>query len=349
MRRVKKLSGFFLALVFVFSLVLATPVTAKAYNYTVKISLGDKDTFEFAKDNLWVNDKSYSDIDSSNSNRLEIKGLNYGDRISFNINQLVTPKSGENKCYVKGVKVAGSDSVITPDAKGSIELKVQGDETYVAAYGVGTLVKYQVKYLDENKNPFPEYKEGEDFYGLKGQEVTIPAKNIDNYKPDAKEKTITVDGSDVVFFYGKLPPSTETVEKTTTVLVESEPTYRYERTGQDNTSTANTTNPANRNGVINNRRANAPAVAEEEAGEIIPEPEVPLAGPAKSGEEETSIDDDEVPKGIIDIPDEEIAGSENIFLNFIKSWYLILLIGIIILILVVLLIAKRKGFKATKE
>ncbi len=324
MRYLLKLIGILLAAILLINLAFCKPVKA-AESYTVKISLGSNKQAHFSD--------SSSKIKKFVKPAGETKVSELVDGI-----QISPEEDGSIKYAVKGLRLSGDDYVYDLDSS----IKVTRDETYVVAYGIADIKKYVVKYVDEKGNLLDASKLGtgvsnpEDFYGTKGEEITIPARHVQGLTPDAESKTVKIgDNTEISFTYAEAPAKGETtivekttvVEKSSTVVVNEDPTIVYVDELGEGTDTIDITgngNPqvvSNRNetttttgGTTTNRRANGAngangntvdAEAEfgtgEGEGEVVVESkgaveiedeDVPLAG--ENGEE-TTIPDEEVP------------------------------------------------------
>ncbi|QFJ53611.1 hypothetical protein [Pseudobutyrivibrio xylanivorans] len=361
MKGMKRFLGCILSMVFVFALTWGNVVTADAaYTYTVNIVIGDNEDASFDESALqFTKTENEPEIKTEVRKRtnkagekvdfkLIISGLNYGDKITFDAAKLIKIKGdGNSKYYVKGLRVAGADDLYKPEGSNSttaISINVTGDETYVAAYGVGSVISYKVQYLDEKGNTlYPE----ETLYGAKGEEAVVPARHIIDYTPDATEKTEKIaDNTVIKFTYNKLPATItyETIEETTTVYVQGEPTYTYEYEYLDG-GTQLTSTTTQRPQVVNNRRETTTNVAANTTENVtIEEEETPLAG------DTTTIEDDETPKSggdTITIGDEEtpLAGEEPTTIpdeevpESLESEHLMRTVIVTIVILVVCIIA----------
>ncbi len=333
MKNIKRFFGIALTLLFVLSVVFVVPATAEAkeYTYTVNIALGDNIHASFDEAALSVVNKdgnANTNVSTKVVNRttedgkkvpfrLEISNLSYEDVISFDAASLVKIASSEagSKYYVKGIRRSGADAL---EAGGTnVALTVKEDEAYVAAYGVGNIIPYKVKYLDTAGNVLYE---AETLYGAEGEEAIVPARHVPDYKPDKVERTVTLaKGTAVTFTYEKLPATVtyETTYETKTVYTKGEPTYIYEyeyNEGEPTVITNTNTNPttAVNRGVVNNRATatatsteavTATAEGTDDNGFVdenaddtttIGEEETPT-----NGEVET-IEDEETPKAIME-------------------------------------------------
>lgn len=179
MKQIKGLLGTLLAFIFVVTAIMAYPINAKAYNYTIKIKLAcsSEEKAEFIALADMISSKALTLTNGEatiNGETLTLSGLNYGDKISFNP-QAAVNISEDSKYYVKGMRVAGTNNVLAAGAFDVFE-----DQTYVIAYGVGDIVPYIVNYVDEDGK---KLLDSVTYYSAAGEAVYIPYKHIDGYAP----------------------------------------------------------------------------------------------------------------------------------------------------------------------
>lgn len=162
----KSLPVFMLALVMCLQIFLPAVEPAEArYNYTVRIYAGQQGTI-------------------SGSEYVEYPGLNYGDRVNFNLRD-VDLKDG-SKYYVKGIRPAGRDN----NTVGMTSFPVEGDADWVIAYGLLTdAVMYTIEYVDTDGN---ELAPSEHYYGNVGDKPVIAFLYIEGYRPNAYNLTGTL-------------------------------------------------------------------------------------------------------------------------------------------------------------
>lgn len=349
MRAFKKTLGLFLTLVFVITLANLNPIIAEAsYTYQIKIALGNNADASFdssAVDALKAD--LGSDRVSVDGDVLKITGWNYNDTYNFDVDALVKVKAneitGERKYYVAGLRVSGGDALVTSPTKGSDDnnnveasanITVTGDETYVVAYGVGTVIPYTVKYVDESGNALLE---DDTLYAAKGEVVYVPAKHIDKYYPNAYYLTDSTGlKADTVFtfIYKKYSGSTKVIDETSysSSTVYGNPTYEYQyRNSGTNTTQEGTTNNRGNGG---NAGGNA-GDADNAGGE----------GDGAGAGDDTTITDGETPLDVIDISDEEVAKAGGTPKdNFIRNMIVGIIIAIIavLTILIALFVAEKK-------
>ncbi len=246
MKRTKKLLGLFLSLAVAVGLFISTPITADAaYTYKIKLSLGNNENASFEENTVSdLASKGYTASLVKNSKGVErtlvIEGLGYDAQITVdlaNYVKITVPDVPEGEMstattyYVKGIKRAGSDKV--EDAWSTkAPYCVEGDQTFVVAYGVGATVPYLIQYVDLDGN---KLFDDEIEYGAKGEILKVPARYKKGYRSinpknhnqivnfltnsaGLKDAKITTDenGNKVIsegatvfkFVYKKLDPST---------------------------------------------------------------------------------------------------------------------------------------------
>ncbi len=360
MRAFKKTLGLFLTLVFALMLANIQPITIKAeeYAYTIRISLGNNadayfdSTYVAGLKSKYGKDKYLKDkdnkpkdrVDDSKSDVLTITGCVYGEELEFDLDSLIKIKAnattGEEKYYVSGLRVSGGNKLVQKKGESDKNLtvvkkpyiKVTGDETYVVAYGVGTVIPYTVKYVDEEGNALLE---DDTLYAAKGEVVYVPAKHIDKYYPNAYYLTDSTGlKADTVFtfIYKKYSGSTKIIDETSysSSTVYGDPTYEYQyRNNGTNTTQEGTTNNRGNGGNAGGGAGDADAGDGDNAG----------AG------DDTTITDGETPLDVIDIGEEEVAKAggtpeEHFVRNMIVG--IIIAIIAVLTILIALFVAERK-------
>ncbi len=341
MKLKKQLASLILTFAFVFvGFISATDIVSAAesegYTYTIKIILGG------------TGEEGASFV-NSDGDCLKFSGLEYGQTFTFNPKDEVkiTPKTTKDeagneaafsKYYVKGMRRSGANDAITESA-----FKVTQDETFVIAYGVGSVVPYVVRFVDGSGNPLLA---DATYYGAAGEQVSVPSRYIDGYTPDKLNETIASlkENQIVTFTYAR---NTGGGGGGTIYNTSERVNYRtVQGEGNQVTQTVPAGQAENAAGVTNNRNQNAgqnpqtPNAAQDEAGNAgaadaeadvdeiqIGDTEVPLAG-----EDTTTIPDDETPKG----------GEENNPRQINYFRYLIILILIAIFIILMTLIGIYK-------
>jgi len=353
MRKLNKVLGYALVTAFTFLLFLANTVTAKAdYTYRIKFSTGNNVNAYFDETVVDSLKATYGDANvelkiTEKTQQVTIKGLEYNTKVTVDVDELIKingdATTGEEKYYVKGIRITGQDDLVAADANKTVTLDVVGDETYIAAYGVGQVVSYTAKYQDEDGNSLFD---DETMYAVKGEIVYVPARHISGYKPDAYYKTDSrgvSDGEEFIFVYTK---------NESNIVYNYD--YEYETLTSYSTSGStvdNGTTTVVNNGGTSTNGGNAVAGdnggaggaggANAEAGEAE-------AGEAGAGAEQgQTIADEETPQDIIDIADDETAkagGEKDAKDNFVRNMIIAIVFAIVavIIILVTLYVASSK-------
>ncbi|SDH95454.1 hypothetical protein SAMN05421493_10620 [Pseudobutyrivibrio sp. 49] len=360
MKKSSKALGLVLSIIFAISAVLSLPMVAKAADepypgtkYTVWIGIGD-DRFEFNRDldgilTVDTGDGRTEDlpkVDTSDSKVIYITNLKSTDKVGLKCAAAVDTSSSD-KYIVKGVRRGGAN-----DWYADLSYTVDHDESYVIAYGVGTIVSYTVKFEGANRTIAPVT-----YYGIQGQKnFYIPSEAVSGYEIDTTKtnpgctykgqslyvEQALVGGEEFTFRYKKQSggsPITDTKtiynEETNTVYSTEvgDPEYTYQTIPGEIVDAGE--------GVTNNRvegggdqgaagGAGGAEAGQAEAGDTttIGEADVPLGG----GEETpTNIPEPEPPKGH-DTP---------VYLLYIR--YLIIIAIIAILILLIAIIGTMKA------
>ena len=346
MLKLNKIAGFVLCFAFSACLFMFSPVKAEAYSYTVKISLGNNANAYFDKE---IVDELRSDgytieypyirkTDGKEmTNTLAISGLGYNYKVNFDVDELVKisgdETTGEEKYYVKGIRISGQDALVESDATKSVSLDVIGDETYVVAYGVGKIIPYTVKYQDKSGNALID---DDTLYAVKGEVVFVPAKHVNGYKPDAYFKTDSnglKEDEVFTFVYDKNPSNTVydyeyEYESSTTYTTSSRTTHGGTTSTVKNggTLSAETSETNNNSSAVNNRDEAAEDGADAEGDTIA---------------------DEDTPADVIDIGEDEVPldakdASSNFKRNMIISILIIVLALITLIVTYVVANKKRK-------
>ena len=297
MKKVKRLGTSFGMILIMACMMIAISTKAEAaYTYKVRFVIGGtKDVgASFIADY-----SSYLTISNADAkvvvadDCITVTNLQYNDEIVFNPKdgvKLDKTDSESAKYYVKGCRRSGSN-----DASSKSAFAVTKDDSYVIAYGVGTVVPYEVRYLDAGNNTLAE---SVTYYGALGEEVYVPYKYIEGYTPKVNNYHIESlkENQVIEFKYDKATvPSGNTQyindSRTEYSTVQGETSYIYQ-------ASDNNANPVPEGGVVNNRtNTNQQNAVDQD-----------------SQEEESieQIDDDSVPasrEDVVDIPDEETAKS----------------------------------------
>jgi hypothetical protein len=302
-------------------------VKAEAYTYRITIVIGgNKDVGA-----SFVSDTESAMTIISESSKLSvvaaddvitIDGLNYNDQVTFNPKAAVEiTGDGADKYYVKGMRISGSNSVVSEST-----FSVKKDNSYVIAYGVGEVIPYTVKYVDGSGN---ELAEMDTFFGALGDEIYASYKYIDGYIPNSFNihKNSLEEGDEFTFVYSKAPAA-GTIYNTSVVTSYSEVEGGRQTSYQLVPASIQPviTNVTGGNGAVQTNRASAAGGGN--AG----------GGAAEAGDDTTTIDDTETPRGIddvIDIDDEPVAraiGSETVYDSYKRTALVLAVIGVIMFI-----------------
>ncbi len=347
MKKLNLLFGINLILTLALSLIIPCTARAESYTYSINIVLGG--TEEVGADFLTDMSNYLTIMSGENSvanakvvgDTIKISGLNYNDQISFNPKGAVSVAPQEGKSYyVKGMRVSGSNDVVSAST-----FTVTKDNSYVIAYGVGAVVPYTVKYLDEAGN---QLLETATYYGALGDEVYVPYRFIDGYVPNAYNihAASLKENQEFVFTYKKGTGSaagtvynTNTVTSYGTVQGENEIQYQIVQVGGGE-------------GVVNNRQDDgAAAAAGGQGGQGQNEAGAEGAG----ADETTSIEDTETPMGVedvIEIDEEEVAksiDSDIIYDTYKRYAFVVAIIGSILVLTIIGATAKENYDKKHKN
>lgn len=347
-----------------FGLVLSTLVVAlgafsnytvadASYTYKASISLGNNANASF--------DETYAGElgGTVSGDKIVFEGLNFGDTLTIDTDKLITisPAVDEDgnelaqEYYVKGLRLSGEDGLqeFSNKAEKEVTLNIQGDQTYVAAYGVGNIVAYTVEYLDTNGN---KLLEPDTFYGHVGEVIYVPAKHVEYYRPNAYFLTDSTglkgDATENVysFKYTKLDPSITIDESTNTInktaYVDGEPIYEYEYAniqGPGQTTVVNNRGNGGAAGGADNQDAEAAGGAEN-AGD---------AGDAAASEE--TIADEQVPQDVVDIADDDVALAGADHDSLVRNMIIAVIIAMVavVVVLISLILSRRKEVQASKS
>lgn len=346
MMNIKKILGYIFSLAIAITVFACTPLIANAngYTYTVKIVLGGSgDEGAYFNDELGLSVPKTAKVEMIDNDRcIKITNLAYDDEVTIDPTTMVkiAPFFKEddegnqvqyNKYYVKGVRMSGMDDVL---AKNSF--KVSYDETFVVAYGVGDVVPYIVKYVDNNGQELEKPLTG---YAPAHEELYVAYRNIPGYKPNTYNyHTYSLQapsyneskGEDepyvFTFYYSKAGTATvveDTVEVVETSSVTGDAEYSYQAISRST---------EHRQGTVRTATGNAITNDDEGVDEV---------------EEETSdatITDGDTPTDVIDIDEEDPARAGGTREKLLRNMIIGIIIAIIaiISILVTLYVAERK-------
>ena len=325
-----KLFGLMLSMIIAISAVLNLSMIAEAsgetsYTYTVKFVIGDK---QFKFDDNWrgaFSDGNVAAKASINEDKTEITVKDLEDKTTFNFDYVTATNISSDKYVVRGIRKSGEKDPTNP------HITVTQDETYVVAYGVGTVVSYTVEYAGT-----PVSQEPTKYYGIEGQRnFYIPCKYIEGYKADKDSIFVSeplVGGEKFVFTYTPVSAAGGTGrtiynESTNTVYATEigDPEYTYQTIPAG---------AAEEVGGVNDNRVAAEegqGAAEAEAADEtqIADEDVPLSGGA---------DEIENPNEEIEIPDEEVAkvlDEDALMAKYIRYLIIVAIIGLLIALIAV--------------
>ncbi len=311
------------------------------YTYTVTIYAGNQGTFTDTV-NLFVDHtKSGSTSESTvkvADGMVTVTGLVRNDFITMELQTDSVKMTEAGKYYVKGIRKSGRDNSTVATSV----LEVDRDADYVVAYGVkGKMVKYTVNYQDAAGN---ELLPSDEFYGNIGDKPVVAYKYVENFEPEVRALTKTLDANEAknVFTFVYTPTDRAVVTRqvgtpgtTTTTVTEVLP-------GPVTTTTTET---------VADEGVPAAAAGEEAAA---PEEETTGEEAADEGEQPPvqEIGDEEVPLANTDLKDldEEEVPASNIQLDKVvkKGLPLAACVGIAVaaaagLIVLGVVVKKRKG------
>ena len=338
MKKLKRLFGFSLIMTMLCSLISPIGVRAEEYTYQISIIRGGTEEIGAGfvsdmSDSLTIVSASDEVSVSSNKDSVIIKGLRYNDQISFNPKSAVEiPDDSNDKYYVKGMRISGSNDVVSEST-----FSVTKDNSYVVAYGVGAVVPYTVKYLDGAGNALAQQNT---FYGAIGDEVYVPYKYIDGYIPNALNlhTTSLKENDEFVFTYTKASSGGQTIYNTTTstsygvVEGEGQMTYQFvpaavrEVAGNGTAGgTANGNGQGQAGGAAGGNQNNE----------------------AANGNNEVAIEDTQTPTAadVIDIDDEDVAKAgetEKMFDVLERTAMVIAIFGLLLVLLTIGVAIKEK-------
>ena len=129
-------------------------------------------------------------------------GIKYGEDVTIDLESMDLKVKDENKYYVRGLKIAGHDNdELSSMQMKSYSLNVKEDTAFSVSYGIaGGMVKYTVKYEDEDGN---KLRDSEEFYGMPGDKPVVAYKLVKGYLPDVINlaKRLSDDESENVFTF----------------------------------------------------------------------------------------------------------------------------------------------------
>ena len=365
MKQINRVLSTFLAFVFVLSAVMACPITAKAYNYTIKITLAasSDEKAEFIPLEEMISSKALNISNGEatiNGETLTLTGLNYGDKVTFNPQAAVTI-GADSKYYVKGMRVAGTNNVLAAGAFDVFE-----DQTYVIAYGVGDIVPYVVHYVDMDGK---ELLDAVTYYSAADEAVYIPYKHVDGYAPvkafcNYDDKLVydypnaynipvkhlpkldeNGKPAEYTFQYskgGETQVVTTEVEIVETSTSYGEPIYNFQSRQQSSRLTNGTTNVIRRNAGNNGADQNSTDTDNQDN-----------LDDSNVGVDNQSIEDTETPTGnddLVEIDDDAVAksvGAKDTYIRYMIIGIILALIALVVIIIALVIANKKKKKEKT--
>ncbi|MBE5918431.1 MAG: hypothetical protein E7272_01180 [Pseudobutyrivibrio ruminis] len=302
MNKIRKIGSSLLMILFMICMTMTISVKVEA-GYTYKVSFiiggtGDEGASFKTDYGSYLNVSNPEAEISVTADCVTVKNLKYNDEISFNPKDAVKIEKADSeaaKYYVKGCRRSGDNASSNQSA-----FSVKKDDSYVIAYGVGTVVPYQVKYLDEKGSSLAE---SVTYYGGAGEEVYVPYKYIDGYTPKVNNYHIESlkENQVIEFTYTKA----KAPSGTTTYINDSRTEYSTVK-GQDSIIYQPTENqtPVDEGGVINNREttpnANPQNTVDQNDEEADNVEEIQDESTPAAREDIVDIPDEDTAKGILD-------------------------------------------------
>lgn len=254
-------------------------LAADKYTYVVTIYAGDKGSLTGA--GVEVSSSSGSARVSVEGSKITITGLELGDRVGLQAASggAVALNDG-GKYYVKGIRKSGYDN----NTVSAASFEVTGDEDYVVAYGIrGDMAAYTVNYQDADGNALAA---SQTYYGNVGDKPVVAFLYVEGYVPEAYNlmKTLVSDESQNVFTFVYRPVPAAAAETT----APAETPAANEGTG---------TGTGGEVGAPEGAAAENPGAGGAEDAEN--------AENAESTEPLQEMPDDEVPRDLVDLDDEQ--------------------------------------------
>ncbi len=234
--------------------------------------------------------------------KIVISGLQYGDRVTLDVQSDGVVTLSDDKYYVKGIRQSGYDYSET-SVNSLNNFQVTQDVDYVVAYGMkGEQVAYTVYYEDESGNELIDHQT---FHGNVGDKPVVSYVYIEGYQPQAYNLTRTLvseadvaalgNGANEFHFVYTTNPEGETVTRPGTNQVITQQGAGTTTVVRQPTTTTTTTTPAAGTG---NAAANAAGNAE-----------AANAGNAAANEAENAAANEET---VADATGEVTAGPEDL-------------------------------------
>lgn len=223
MRMRNRMLAVVLSLILALSLQLNAEAEEEAYTYTVRLFSGQQGTFEDVNVSV-VRGDTVIPLQFSDCDTVAIKGLMYGDRLTFDVSTANMILSQEGKYYVKGIRESGKDNQTIQNGSGrsaggaTASFPVECDTDYVVGYGLLVdAVAYTVNYQDADGNALAPSRT---YYGNVGDKPVVAYLYIDGYQPQAYNITGTLqsDSSKNVFTFVYTPAEPGRVVTNTIVL-----------------------------------------------------------------------------------------------------------------------------------
>ena len=177
MKRIKHI----LTLIFASVMVIAAGMQVKAEPYKYKVTLlpGLYGTVSGSSFDVPYNEKVTLAVNQDAEGNIVASASYGGDTYTVTVNSDV-----KNKYYCKGFHISGIEPVVVGN------LTITEDTILVASYGMTSkAVKYTVQFLDEDGNVLAPEKT---FYGNIGDKPVVSCEYIQDWVPDALQKTGTL-------------------------------------------------------------------------------------------------------------------------------------------------------------
>lgn len=299
------------------------------YRYNVTFFAGNRGVFSNEAASC-VSHPAGTEVTVSET-QIQVSGLRYGDRISFQPSKLSVHVEDENMYYIRGVRRSGRDNNTVANS----DFTVSGDEEYVVAYGIkGNMVAYTVNYQDEDGNALAAR---EIHYGNIGDKPVVAYLYVENYQPQAYNLTKTLEQNEAA----------------------NEFTFVYRPIAAGQTTAGQTTGDAGNNttGTATGDNNTAVSGADQNIAEGTAEGTEDTGLPGEAAEEGNTAEGGEVgntePEELVDLDEEEVPlarGMENNSARK-KSKAPLIVAGVIaaaaaaVLIVLVLALAKKRRKK----
>ena len=353
--------------VFSFSVNAAEGYFSSDYTYTVRIYSGAQGTFSDGSSMILI--KATYGTTISLTDTL--------DTIKMKETENINGELVESKYYAKGIRESGKDNNTVGSMMGPV-FTITRDADYVVAYAMkGGDVSYTVKYIDTETKK--EIAPTDTFNGNIGEKPVVAYKYVNGYVPKTYNLTKTLQddpslnvfvfeykkSDDAGYYYYTEDGGVVYVDKEGETVVERIPGKTVYIEGDPSGVTIISNEPAplaptvvdnsrpnnsnNRNNDNSNQNANTDSnnanedrdndVAEEDADDTPVEPENDV----------DEIPDEEVPKDLIDLDEEEVALDNQIPDTEEGSVDLSKILKVIVIIIVLLAIVGGGAFVVLKN